>query len=387
MSGISSGSKGKVVGLVLVVAAVAIVGSVVAWQGSRPEPVEPEEPVAVVGYLGGEKISLFEDEEFQRLAKESGLEVDYKKAGSYDMMTADREGMDYLFPSSQAAAAYGKSQGVETTSSDIVLNSPIVVYTYRDVADSLVGSGVVSRNGDVYMLDVDAAVQAMLADKTWSDLGYADGYGQFRIDSTDPLRSNSGNEWAALIATVLNGGSPATAESVRRDGDSLRAIFSKSGWMETSSEDSFNQFLILGKGSKPMMVGYESQVLDLAVNDPDTYKQVSDDLVVCYTTPTVWSTHVFMSLDDEGEQLGELLQSDAVQRLAWERHGFRGATLKGTSSPSRFGVSGIAESVPAAVELPNNDAMQELMSQLSSTGGSGGSSTATTSQGGGSGSS
>lgn len=366
MSERSFSGRGKLIGLLLVVAAVVIVGVAFLWQQNQPEPEQPTEPVVVTGYLGGEKISLFEDEQFIQLAADRGLVVNYKKAGSYAMMTADLEGMDYLFPSSQAAAAYGNAQGVSAVSSDIVLNSPIVVYTYRDVADSLVTSGIVSKNGDVYTLDVAAAVDAMLQNKTWADVGYADGYGQFRIDSTDPEKSNSGNEWAALIATVMNDGSPATVESVQRDAADIRAIFAKSGWMETSSEDSFNQFLTLGKGSKPMMVGYESQVLDLAVNDPDTYAQVADDLVVCYTTPTVWSTHVFIALDENGESLRDLLMSDEVQRLAWERHGFRGATLTGTDSPSRFGVSGIAEQVPAAVELPNNDAMQELMRQLSS---------------------
>ncbi|MGI6229996.1 MAG: hypothetical protein ACOYJL_03675 [Tractidigestivibacter sp.] len=359
-------SKGKIIGLVLVVAAVVIVGVVVGWQASQPEPVAPEEAVTVNGYLGGEKISLFEDSEFQSLAADAGLIVDYKKAGSYSMMTSDQTGMDYLFPSSQAAAAYGSAQGIEPTSSDIVLNSPIVVYTYRDVADALVASGIISKDGDVYLMDVSAAVDAMLSDKTWADLGYTDGYGEFRIDSTDPTASNSGNEWAALLASVMNGGSPATVESVQRDGESLRKVFAKSGWMETSSEDSFNQFLTLGKGSKPMMVGYESQILDFAVNDPDTYAQVKDELVICYTTPTVWSTHVFMALDENGERLHDLLKSDEVQRLAWERHGFRGASLRGTDSPSRFGVTGVAENVPAAIELPNNDAMQELIRQLQS---------------------
>lgn len=99
-----------------------------------------------------------------------------------------------------------------------------------------------------------------------ADVGYTAGYGQFRIDSTDPVKSNSGNEYAALLATVLNGGQPAMVDSVARDGKTIASIFAKSGWMETSSEDSFNQFLTLGVGSKPMMVGYESQLLDLAVN-------------------------------------------------------------------------------------------------------------------------
>ena len=358
-------SKGKLVGLVLVVAAVVVAGVAMVWQQTRPKPVAPAEPTQVTGYLGGEKISLFDDADFKSLAQNAGLTISYKKAGSLAMMDASADGMDYLFPSSQAAVAYGQAKGVKSQSSDIVLNSPIVIYTYKDVADALVGSGIMSKDGDVYKLDAQKAVQAMVDNKTWADLGYANGYGQFRIDSTDPAQSNSGNEWAALVATALNGGQPATADSIARDADKIRAIFQKSGWMETSSEDSFSQFLTLGEGSKPMMVGYESQVLDLAVNQPNLYQQVKDSLVVAYTTPTEWSTHVLVSLDDNGDRLRDFLKSDEVQKLAWEKHGFRGASQLGTDSASRFGVPGIAEKVPAAVELPNNDGMQALISVVS----------------------
>ena len=357
--------KGKIIGLACVLAAVLVVGGVMLWRQAQPEPTEQAAPTQVTGYLGGEKISLFDDEEFKSLAADAGLDISYRKAGSLAMMEAPTDGMDYLFPSSQAAVEYGHEQGVTTESEQIVLNSPIVVYTYRDVADALVGSGIMAKEGDVYTLDVAAAVNAMLADKTWADVGYADGYGQFRIDSTDPAESNSGNEWAALVANALAGGQPATVDTVNRDADAIRKIFSKSGWMETSSEDSFSQFLTLGEGSKPMMVGYESQVLDLAVNEPDLYQQVADNLVIAYTTPTVWSTHVLMALDERGDQLRDFLMSDAVQKLAWEKHGFRGASQLGTDSATRFGVTGVAERVPAAVELPNAAAMQQLISVVS----------------------
>lgn len=359
-------SKGKVAGLACVLAAVAVAGVALVWSAARPKPAAPAEPTQVTGYLGGEKISLFDDEEFQSLAEAAGLEISYRKAGSLAMMEAATGDMDYLFPSSQAAVAYGHELGVTSTSEEIVLNSPIVVYTYRDVADALVGSGIMTRDGDVYQLDVARAVEAMLADKTWADVGYAAGFGQFRIDSTDPAESNSGNEWAALIANTLAGGQPATVETIERDADAIRSIFAKSGWMETSSEDSFRQFLTLGEGSKPMMVGYESQVLDLSVNEPELFAQVADELVVAYTTPTVWSTHVLMALDEAGEELGRFLATDEVQQLAWERHGFRGASQLGWDGASRFGVAGIAERVPAAIELPAPAAMQRLIEVVGS---------------------
>lgn len=359
-------SKSKLGGLLAVILAVGVAGGALLWRQAQPEPAEPPQPkeaVMVNGYLGGEKIGLFQDEEFQKLAAEQGLSIRYKKAGSLAMMDADLEGMDYLFPSSRAAVEYGASKGVSSSDQDIVFNSPIVIYTYRDVADALVGSGLMSKQGDVYYLDANAAVTAMTQNKTWADLGWGGGYGQFRIDSTDPTKSNSGNEWAALVATMLNGGQPATVDSINRDKDAILAIFSKSGWMETSSEDSFAQFLTLGEGSKPMMVGYESQILDLAANQPDLYAQAKDDVVIAYLTPTVWSTHVIMPLDEKGVELRDFLKSSAVQKLAWEKHGFRNASYAAGSSAS-FGVPGVVDKVGAAVELPSTGAMNRLIELL-----------------------
>lgn len=359
-----NGIKGKVVAGVAFVAAACIISGAIVVALDKAKPAPPKETVQ--GYLGGEKVSLFEDPAFKQAASDAGLDVEYKKTGSLDMMTAGMDGIDYLFPSSQAAVEYGKQKGIDASDSDIVLNSPIVLYTYKDVADALVGSGIMARDGDSYRLDAAKAVDAMLQDKTWGDLGWSQGYGQFRIDSTDPAKSNSGNEWAALVATVLNGGQPATASSVSRDADKIHHVFSKSGWMESSSEDSFNQFLTLGEGSKPMMVGYESQILDLAANQPDVWKQAKEDVVIAYITPTVWSTHVIIPRDEAGVKLRDLLKTDKVQKLAWEKHGFRGAAFKGTDSISRFGVAGVLDKIPAAVDLPAPDAMEAIIKTVSS---------------------
>ena len=111
-----------------------------------------------------------------------------------------------MFPSSRAAVEYGNAKGVKAPQSDIVFNSPIVLYTHKAVADGLVNGGLVTKDDSgAYHMDMAKAVDAMVANTTWADVGYTAGYGQFRIDSTDPVKSNSGNEYAALLATVLNG--------------------------------------------------------------------------------------------------------------------------------------------------------------------------------------
>ena len=58
-----------------------------------------------------------------------------------------------------------------------------------------------------------------------------------------------------------------------------------------------------------MMVGYESQLLDLAVNQPDAFKQIKDDVVIVYPTPTVWSTHTLMALDEKRRHTAEPVEN------------------------------------------------------------------------------
>lgn len=303
-------SKSKIIGLIALLAVVGVVCGTLVWRQSQPAPAEPTEQVSITGYLGGEKIGLFDDAKFKALAAKQGIAIDYRKAGSPAMMDTDRKGMDYLFPSSRAAVEYGNAKGVKAPPKRHRLQ-------LTDCAIHAQGRGGRARErrtcdqGRFWRVPHGYG-QSRGRDgrqHNMADVGYTAGYGQFRIDSTDPVKSNSGNEYAALLATVLNGGQPAMVDSVARDGKTIASIFAKSGWMETSSEDSFNQFLTLGVGSKPMMVGYESQLLDLAVNQPDAFKQIKDDVVIVYPTPTVWSTHTLMALDEKRRHTAEPVEN------------------------------------------------------------------------------
>lgn len=161
-------SKSKIIGLIALLAVVGVVCGTLVWRQSQPAPAEPTEQVSITGYLGGEKIGLFDDAKFKALAAKQGIAIDYRKAGSLAMMDADRKGMDYLFPSSRAAVEYGNAKGVKAPQSDIVFNSPIVLYTHKAVADGLVNGGLVTKDDSgAYHMDMAKAVDAMVANTTW----------------------------------------------------------------------------------------------------------------------------------------------------------------------------------------------------------------------------
>lgn len=313
------------------------------------------------GYLGGEKIGLFEDEAVQEiLRKEYHLELNYSRAGSLDMITADLSGRDYLFPSSQTALEYYEDTYGKPVANEIIFNTPIVLYSHQIVADALMQKGIVTESNGSYYADMKKLTECILNGTQWSDLGLTELYGAVTVDTTDPVLSNSGNMFAALLASALNGGKTVDANSINTVLPQLQKIFSQLGYMETSSSDLFNQFLRMGVGAKPMIAGYESQLIEYAAEQPDSYAKIKDDVVIIYPTPTVWSTHIYIALDEEAKAGIEALSDNQIQKLAWEKHGFRTDNYDITSTD----FSGIPEQITSVINMPDYDTMKKIMDCL-----------------------
>lgn len=342
-----------------ILAAVIAAGGIYLLLGGGQRPVE------LRGYVGGEKIGLLDDPEVQRvLERDYKLILDYAKAGSLDMVTADHEGRDFLFPSSQTALEYYQQLYGAPDRSQIVFNTPIVLYTHRPILEAFLGAGMVTEEDGVYYMDMEALVEAMEAGTTWAQLGLEELYGQVAVNTTDPVRSNSGNMFAGLLANVLCGG-VADEDSVENILPRLRDLFEKLGYMESSSSDLFDQFLKTGMGAKPMMAGYENQLLEFAVENPEDWAQLKDDIVLIYPTPTVWSSHIYIALDDEGGRGIDALLDEEIQRLAWENHGFRTEVSGTDADEDHFGVPHLAAEITQVAAMPSYAAMEKIIAALS----------------------
>ena len=177
-----------------------------------------------------------------------------------------------------------------------------------------------------------------------------------------PRRSNSGNLFAGLIANILCGG-VADQSNIEKVLPRLRAIFERLGYMESSSADLFDQFLKMGMGAKPIIAGYENQLLEFAVQNPDDWAKLGGDIVMLYPTPTVWSSHIYIALDEEGVRGIDALLDEEVQRLAWEKHGFRTGVADADSAAS-FGVEHVARSITRVAPIPNYETMARIIAYL-----------------------
>ena len=349
--------KTKIIGLVILIT-VIIAAVIYVMVGSSNAVTE------IKGYVGGEKIGLLEDEEVQEILRDKyKLSIDYAKAGSIDMITADATGMNFLFPSNQTALELYEKINGDPVKSEIILNTPIVLYTRQAVADAFVSEGLATKDGDVYYVDMTKLTEAIENGTKWSDIGLDQLYGSITVGTTDPTKSNSGNMFAGLLANTLCGG-VADETSLYEILPRLESIFQKLGYMKSSSSDLFDQFLKTGMGAKPLIAGYENQLLEFAVENPETWEHVSGDIIMMYPTPTVWSSHVFIALDENGTLGIDALLDEDIQRLAWEKHGFRTGVYDTPADSEHFGVSGLADEITQVAPMPDADTMDRIIRNL-----------------------
>ena len=326
---------------------------------------ESQAVTEINGYVGGEKIGLLEDEDIQDILKNRyQLSIDYAKAGSIDMITADAQGRDFLFPSNQTALELYKQINGEPIKSEIILNTPIVLYTRSAVAKALTEYGIASVTDDVYYVDMARLTEAIETGVTWKDIGMSQLYGSIMVGTTDPTKSNSGNMFAGLLANTLCQG-VADNSTLPDILPRLQNIFQKLGYMEGSSSDLFDQFLKTGMGAKPLIAGYENQLLEFAAENPDTWALIRDDIVIMYPTPTVWSSHVYIALDENGTAGIDALLDEDIQRLAWKKHGFRTGVYDTPTDSDHFGVPGIAGELTQVAPMPDADTMNKIIEALS----------------------
>ena len=323
---------------------------------------KPEE-ITVSGYLGGEKEGLMQDEEVKKILKDKyGITVEYTKAGSIEMIEQDSSDKDYLFPSSQTALElFNQTKSDKLYKSEIVFNSPIVIYTWKPIAEALINNGIVEeKDNSYYIADTSALIKLITDKKKWSDIGVNDLYGYVTIQSTDPNKSNSGNMFAGLVANIMNNETVVDSSSIDTILPNLKDFFGKIGYMEHSSGDLFEQYLKTGMGAKPMIAGYENQMIEFAIENYSDWSMVKDQVAVLYPEPTVWSSHPLIALNENGAKLIEAMQDEEIQKIAWEKHGFS-TGVNGTINTQVEGFYGIPKNINAVIQIPNPDIMQKIM--------------------------
>jgi hypothetical protein len=326
--------------------------------------------VEVKGYYGGEKEEFLNNPAVQKILREKyKLTVNGKKAGSVSMVrdTQLNADDDFLWPSSQLSLAiYNEGHG-QVVASDNIFNSPLVIYTWSEVADFLQTAKVVQKRGEVYYITDMPKLVKMIADGTkWKDLGFdkLGGSARIAIRTSDPRISNSGFILAGLLASTLNGGDIPDDTTVAAVVPKMSSVFNRLGFMEQSSKDLFQGYLTRGMGAYPMIASYESQLLEYMLQNPASKAEILRTRRVLYSEPTVWSNHPLIARTAKGKRLLEALKDPAIQEIAWKQHGFRSGLANVVNDIKALGISGMPKTIDNVVEMPSSSVMDRILNGL-----------------------
>jgi hypothetical protein len=291
-------------------------------------------------------------------------------AGSRQIATSvDLKNYDFAFPSSATAAERilqpSGNRPAVTGKTYAVFSSPMAIATYQPIVDLLSASGIAKQVDGVWYFDIRKYVDLVRAGWRWDTLPGNTTYPvrkRILVTTTDPRTSNSAAMFLSIASYVTNNSTVVQSAADEKKVLPLVApLFVNQGYTDSSSEGPFDDYLSLGMGKTPMVCIYEAQFVDAAVRN-----KLKRGMVLMYPSPTVQSRHTLLSLNPEGDKLGELLSTDPeLQQLA-AKHGFRTADAdQFTKVVSQYSVPAVAKQVLDVADTPTYDTLEHLLDGVS----------------------
>ena len=363
-----NGKLSRSIGLALlvIVAVVLIALRLPAIRNGGGGGATAPEQITVRGTIGSEKANLLDDPEIKKILRDThGLTVDYRKAGSLQIAQGATTGQDFVWPSGQyPKEVYERDHGAPTKS-DVTFSSPIVMYAWAPVTQALTGAGIVEQIDGTAYVDMAKLLATMVEGKSWREVGLPQVGGKVLVYTTDPTKSNSGNLFAGLLANTLNGGAVVDESTIGTVLPGVTGFYGRLGYTTDSSGFLFDQFLSQGLGAYPLIVGYENQLIEYSVEHPELRETLLKQVNILYPRPTTWATHTMMALNPNGVRLLDALKDPAIQKLAWERHGFRTGLIGVQNDPAVLQVVGVPRtSVQTAQPIPRAGVMDRIVKGL-----------------------
>ena len=299
-----------------------------------------------------------------KYADKNNLSINSNDVTKYDaLFTSDQRFYDYykLQPNKEA----GEADRYTVLDGGLVLYTPIVLYSWKDVVNKLKEQTIVTtgEDGINYITDMNKLITFILESKNWSDIGLTDLYGKVNVASTDPVTSSPGATYYGLLLSILSNGD-INDENINTNLEKLKQYYNKSGYMNNTPADLFERYLKTGVGGEPIIVDYEKSLIEFAIANPDGYNQVKDNMVVLYPKPTMWNTHCFAVFSENGKKLYKALQDPEIQKIAWEKYGYRTGFTGAEYSAETLGVN-VPKTLTSTVTTLKYDYYNKLIEYLS----------------------
>ena len=309
-----------------------------------------------------EKVSLGNQDIINRIENGDKLKINTAGVSKYDaLFTSDQRFYDYykLYPNQEK----NEADRYTVLTGGLTLNTPIVIYSWKEVVDALIKEGIVTKTDNVYYItDMNKLIDYILNNKKWSDIGLTDLYGNINIASTDPVSSSPGATYYGLLLSILSGGQIAD-DTIEDNLAKLKQFYQKSGYMNNTPADLFERYLKTGMGGEPMIVDYEKSIIDFANSNPAGFNQVKKDIVVLYPKPTIWNSHCLTIFTENGRKLFKAFDDEKISQIAWEKYGFRTGITGGSYDVSKIGI-GIPQTITSTVSSLKMDYYNKLIDYL-----------------------
>ena len=328
--------------------------------------IERDKEVSLRGLIGSEKETFFADARVQKALALQGITVNVEKAGSRAIAGRyDATKFDFGFPSGAPAAqqlrSLSKASNVYTP-----FYTPIVFASWRPIAEILVANGIAAKQGDFYFIvDMPGLLAAVEKGTRWKELKSSSAFPTSKsvlVNSTDVRTSNSAAMFLSLASYIANNQQIVQSqEDVDRVMPIVAPLFLRQGFQEQSSAGPFEDYLALGMGKAPLLVAYESQMVEFWLKNPERLKA---DMVLLYPKPTVYSKHVLVPYTPAGARLGAALENDPALRELAHEYGYRtGGDTKGPETWEKRGVK-----VPAVlvdvIDPPSHEWLERMITGI-----------------------
>ena len=309
-----------------------------------------------------EKVSLGDQDIINRIENGEKLTINTTGVSKYDaLFTSDQRFYDYykLYPNKEK----NEADRYTVLTGGLTLNTPIVIYSWKEVVDALIKEEIVTKTDNVYYItNMNKLIDYILNNKKWSDIGLTDLYGNINIASTDPVSSSPGATYYGLLLSILSGGQIAD-DTIEDNLAKLKQFYQKSGYMNNTPADLFERYLKTGMGGEPMIVDYEKSIIDFANSNPTGFNQVKKDIVVLYPKPTIWNSHCLTIFTENGKKLFKAFDDEKISQIAWEKYGFRTGITGGNYDVSKIGI-GIPQTITSTVSSLKMDYYNKLIDYL-----------------------
>lgn len=328
--------------------------------------LEAARQVSVRGLIGSEKEAYFADPRVVKALAAQGITVTVEKAGSRAIAARyDASRYDFGFPSGAPAAAQLKAQAKAAA----VFNpfyTPMVFASWRPIAEILVANGLAERKGDIYyVVDLPGLMALVEKGARWRELKNSEAFATSKavlVNSTDVRTSNSAAMYLALASYLANNQQIVQSqEDVDRVLPVVAPLFLRQGFQEQSSAGPFEDYLALGMGKAPLLMAYESQLIEFWLKHPDKLKsQDAGGMVVMYPKPTVYSKHVLVPYTPAGVRLGTVLENDPALRALAHEYGYRtGGDQRGPELWTQRGIA-VPEVLVDVIDPPSHEWLERM---------------------------